>query len=61
MFNIKKYDKEYLLVFKKTIKNATDRMETQHGNLALLKYIKNLPEYDESKIENIKLDSEEAY
>ena len=48
-------------MFKKTIKNATDRMETQHGNLALLKYIKNLPEYDESKIEKIKLDSEEAY
>ena len=36
-------------------------METQHLKLALSKYIETLPEFDQSKIEKMKLYSEEAY
>ena len=50
-----------MAAFKKRFKNATDIMETQHGNLALSKYIETLPEFDQSKIEKMKLYSEEAY
>ena len=36
-------------------------METQNVKVILSKYIKTLPEYDESKLEKLKLNSEEAY
>ena len=36
-------------------------MDTQHGKLTLSKYIGALLEYDESKLEKVKLYSEEAY
>ena len=36
-------------------------METQHGNLTLSKYTKNLLEHDALKLEKAKSDSEEAY
>ena len=35
-------------------------METQHGKITLSNYIETLPEYDESKLERVRLDSEEA-
>ena len=35
-------------------------METQHGKITLSNYIETLPEYDESKLEKVRLDSEEA-
>ena len=36
-------------------------MEIQHGKLTLTNYIESLLEYNESKLEKVKLDSEEAY
>ena len=36
-------------------------METQHGKLKLSNYVENLAEYDKSRLEKVKFDSEEAY
>ena len=36
-------------------------METQHGKLKLSNYVENLAEYDNSRLEKVKFDSEEAY
>ena len=43
---------------KKNAKNITD---TQHEKLTRSKYIKNLPEHNESKLGKVKLYSEEVY
>ena len=61
MVNIKQYEKEYLMEFTKRFRNAKGIMDTQHGKLILSKYIQTLTEYDESKPEKVKLDSEEAH
>ena len=50
-----------MAVFNKSFKNDKDVMDTQHGKLTLSKYIGALLEYDESKLEKVKLYSEEAY
>ena len=36
-------------------------MDTEHGYLTLSNYINNLSGYDASKLEKVKLDSEESY
>ena len=59
VINIKQYDKESLAVFAKPFYNYKYIMETQHAKRKSSNYIKTLPEYDESKIENSKLNSEE--
>ena len=51
----------YILSIIRTFSNAKDIMKTQHGKLTLSKYIKILLGYDESKLETVKLDSEEAH
>ena len=58
MVNIKQDEKESFAEFTKCFNNSKNMMETQHGNLILSKYIKTLPEYDESKLDQVKLDSE---
>ena len=58
MVDIKQDEKESLAVFTKRFKNAKDIMETQRVKLTLSKYIKTLPEYNKSKLEKVKLDSE---
>ena len=59
--NLKQGKKESLAAFNKCFKNDKDIMDPQHGNLTLSKYIKTLPGYDASKLEKLKLHSEESY